>query len=602
MQNIDILLRFTLLAILVAVNAPALAANDSFLSADQAFQFSSEIQNSETVRLNWKIADGYHLYRDRFRFTIEESPAPSVELLPIGLPHGVELQENQEPREVYYHQISVDLHFKQLTNENNPSPFNLKLRYQGCADQGLCYPPIEKNLTLRLTEASSPAAPPAAGTVIQQSEQDRIAVTLKSGSLGWVVLSFFGFGLLMSFTPCVFPMIPILSGIIVGQGMTITTSRALLLSASYVTASALTYTVFGILAGLFGGNLQALFQSPWIIASFSGVFVLLALSMFGFYELQIPAVLQERMSAFSGKQKGGTLLSAAAMGALSALIVGPCMAAPLAGALIYIGQTGDALLGGLALFAMGLGMGAPLMLIGASAGTLLPRAGAWMTAIKSVFGIIMLGVAVWMLQRVIPASLALLLWGVLVIITAVFTGALDASSQDNSVWRKPAKGIAISLLVYGIALLAGAAADNDDILHPLKGITLNGSSQLETPKTAFRKLNTPVALDAELDAARRAGLAVLLDFYADWCVSCREMEHNTFGDSRVQAALTPYRLLQADVTENDDGAKALLTRYGLVGPPATLFFDRNGIEHKESRLVGYMGPEDFMLHLSKVLP
>jgi thioredoxin:protein disulfide reductase len=602
MSNILALFRFSLfIPLLLTVNASAvLAANDSFLSADQAFQLSSESKDSETIRLNWKIADGYHLYRDRFRFTLAESPAPSVELLPIELPHGVELQEELGPREAYYHQISVDLRFKHATNDTGP--FNLKLRYQGCADQGLCYPPIEKNLTLSLTEARGPtASPPSAGTIIGQSEQDRIATTLMSGSLGWAVLSFFGFGLLMAFTPCVFPMIPILSGIIVGQGVAISTSRALLLSASYVISSAQTYTVFGLLAGLFGGNLQATFQSPWIIASFSCVFVLLSLSMFGFYELQIPAVLQERVSALSGKQRGGTLFSAAVMGALSALIVGPCMAAPLAGALVYIGQTGDALLGGLALFAMGLGMGAPLMLIGASAGTLLPRAGAWMTAIKSVFGIIMLGVAIWMLQRVIPPSLTLLLWGLLLLIAAVFLGALDTSPQESSSGRKLSKGIGISLLVYGIALLAGAAANNDDLLHPLKGIAIAGSRQPVTPKTAFRKLNSPAALDAELEAARQAGQPVLLDFYADWCVSCKEMENNTFANPRVQAALSAYRLLQADVTENDDGEKSLLKRYGLVGPPATLFFDRNGVEHREGRLVGYMDPENFLAHLGREL-
>jgi thiol:disulfide interchange protein DsbD len=599
MPNIDTLLRFILLTFLVTGNTPALAANKSFLSPEQAFQFSSETQDSETIHLNWKIADGYHLYRDRFRFTLAESPSPSVELLPVELPHGVVLQEESGPREAYYHQVGVDLHFKHLTG--TAGPFSLKLRYQGCADQGLCYPPIEKTLTLNPAEAAGPASSPspAAHVVVQQSEQDRIAVTLKSGSLGWIALSFFGFGLLMAFTPCVFPMIPILSGIIVGQGATMTTPRALLLSASYVIASALTYTAFGIMAGLFGGNLQALFQSPWIIASFSGLFVLLALSMFGFYELQIPAFLQERVSALSGKQKGGTVLSAAVMGALSALIVGPCMAAPLAGALIYIGQTGDALLGGLALFAMGLGMGAPLMLIGASAGTLLPRAGSWMIAIKSMFGIIMLGIAVWMLQRVIPASFALLLWGLLLIIAAVFLGALDAVPQESSAGRKLSKGIGISLLVYGITLLTGAAADNNDVVHPLKGIALAGNRQQEKSGTAFRKLNSLAVLDAELEAARQAGQPVLLDFYADWCVSCREMERDTFADARVQAALAPYRLLQADVTENDDDAKALLSRYGLVGPPATLFFDRNGDERKESRLVGYIGPEDFLGHSGK---
>ncbi|QFY43718.1 protein-disulfide reductase DsbD [Candidatus Methylospira mobilis] len=597
MPNIYYLLRICLISSLSAVCAAAYAANDSFLSADQAFRFSSEIKSSENVRLNWKIADGYHLYRDRFKFSLAENSAPLVELLPVELPKGVELQGSLGAREAYYHQLSIDLHFRKFGNDSGP--VYLKLRFQGCADQGLCYPPIEKNLTLRLSEATGPAVSPPAtvSSAVQQSEQDRIAATLQGGSPGWVILSFFGFGLLMAFTPCIFPMIPILSGIIVGQGADINTSRALLLSASYVLAAALTYTVFGVLAGLFGGNLQALFQTPWIIISFSGLFVLLALSMFGFYELQIPSCIQQRITALSGRQHGGTLFSAAAMGALSALIVGPCMAAPLAGALIYIGQSGDALLGGLALFTMGLGMGAPLMLVGASAGALLPRAGAWMVAIKSVFGLVMLGVAIWMLQRVISASFALLLWGTLALIAAVFLGGLDETQQGSGAWNRLSKGMGIITLVYGVALLTGAAAGNDDPLHPLKGFAVTENRQYETAAILFRKLNTPVALDAELEAARQSGQPILLDFYADWCVSCREMEHNTFANARVQAELTAYRLLQADVTANDDNAKALLTRYALSGPPATLFFDRNGVEHKENRLVGYMGPKNFLTHL-----
>jgi len=602
MPNIYYLLRICLFSTLSAVCAAAYAANDNFLSADQAFRLSSEIISGENARINWIIADGYHLYRDRFRFSLAENSAPQVELLPVELPEGVERQESLGAREAYYHRLSIDLHFRKLGN--NSDPVYLKLRFQGCADQGLCYPPIEKTVTLRLSDAAGTAvSPPAAvssGAVVQQSEQDRIAATLQGGSPGWVILSFFGFGLLMAFTPCIFPMIPILSGIIVGQGAAINTSRALLLSASYVIAAALTYTGFGILAGLFGGNLQALFQTPWIITSFSGLFVLLALSMFGFYELQIPGFIQERITALSGRQQGGTLFSAAAMGALSALIVGPCMAAPLAGALIYIGQSGDALLGGLALFAMGLGMGAPLMLVGASAGTLLPRAGAWMVAIKSVFGMIMLGVAIWMLQRVIPASFALLLWGILALIAAVFLGARDETPQDGGAWSRLSKGVGVIALIYGMALMTGAVAGNDDPLHPLKGLTATGNRQQETAVALFRKLNTPVALDAELEAARQSGQQVLLDFYADWCVSCREMEHKTFADARVRAKLAAYRLLQADVTANDDEAKALLARYGLAGPPTTQFFDRNGVEHKESRLIGYMSPDAFLKHLGGV--
>ena len=414
-----------------------------------------------------------------------------------------------------------------------------------------------------------------------------------------MVVSFFGIGLLLAFTPCVFPMIPILSGIIAGQGRNITTRKAFALSSVYVVAMALTYTVAGVLAGLFGQNLQAAFQNPWIIWLFAAVFVGLAMSMFGFYELQLPSSLQSRLSELSNRQEGGNLIGVAIMGLLSALIVGPCVAPPLAGALIYIGQTGDALLGGLALFALSMGMGAPLVAIGTSAGKLLPRAGAWMDAVKAVFGVLMLAVAIYLLERVIPEAAAMLLWGALLIVSGVFLGAFQHTPIEATGWRKLWKGAGILLVVYGALMLVGAAAGGRDTLQPLRGIVLAGpgGGTAGPQRVAHRPVKTVADLDRELAAAKAAGRPVMLDFYADWCVYCKQLEKETFPDPAVQAALSEGVVLQADVTANDDADKALLARIGIPGPPAMIFYAADGSERRGSRLLGFMPPKEFREHV-----
>jgi thiol:disulfide interchange protein DsbD len=396
-------------------------------------------------------------------------------------------------------------------------------------------------------------------------------------------------------------MIPILSGIIAGQGKHITTRRAFVLSLVYVLAMALTYTAAGVLAGLFGGNLQAAFQNPWILGSFALVFVALSFSMFGFYELQLPTALQSRLTEISNKQQGGTLIGVAIMGLLSALIVGPCVAPPLAGALIFIGQTGDWALGGLALFALSMGMGAPLIAIGTSAGKLLPRAGAWMDTIKAVFGVLLLAVAIVLLERIVPAAVAMLLWGALLVGSGVYLGALRHLPVEASGWQQLWKSLGVVLLIYGALMLVGAAAGGKDTLQPLRGLAVGGGGG-EQQHLAFQRIKTVADLERELAAASDRGRPVLLDFYADWCVSCKEMERYTFSDPEVLAALTGFVLLQADVTANDADDQALLQdHFGLHGPPAIIFYGADGRERRNYRVVGFMPADEFAGHVRRAI-
>ena len=415
------------------------------------------------------------------------------------------------------------------------------------------------------------------------------------------IAAFFVAGLLLAFTPCVFPMVPILSGIIVGQGERLTTMRAFWLSLIYVLAMAVTYTVAGVLAGLFGQNLQAVFQNPWILSGFVLIFILLALSMFGFYELQLPGRLQTRLAEASNQQQGGQLWGVAVMGFLSALIVGPCVAPPLMAALIVIGSSGDAMLGGAALFSLSMGMGLPLIVFGVSAGKLVPRAGAWMDAIKAVFGVGLLALAIWMLERILPGVIIMLLWGVLAIACGIYLGALERIEPGSSGWKRLWKSMGIVLLVFGILEMVGAAAGGDYWLRPLDGIRSNSSGATVEKHAAFRRIKSVEDLEQALTQTRAGGRAAMLDFYADWCVECKRMERNTFPDETVAVLLERFQLLQTDVTANDDVDQELMRSFGIIGPPAILFFDRDGAEMTAYRLVGYFDPEEFTAHLQQVL-
>ncbi|MDH5764702.1 MAG: protein-disulfide reductase DsbD, partial [Gammaproteobacteria bacterium] len=433
---------------------------EEILSVDQAFKLSTRIENDQLIA-SWDIADGHYLYRDKTDIT---SIDPDISLGQISRDTG-ELKHDEFFGELYVYHHTASASIPVSTNKDGVKSATFKIKYQGCSEiSGICYPPETKTISLDLNLVKSVQAATIDDISAPVSEQNRIADSLKSGSSWLTIITFFGFGLLLAFTPCVFPMIPILSSIIVGQGDQLTTRKAFWLSLVYVLAMAATYTIAGIIAAKSGENLQAAFQNPWILSSFAGVFVLLSLSMFGFYELQMPNFIQSRLTEYSNKQQGGTLTGVAIMGFLSALIVGPCVAAPLAGALIYIAQTGDAVLGGIALFALSMGMGAPLIAIGTSAGQLLPRAGIWMDVIKAVFGVLLLAVAIWMLERIIPATITLMLWGILLITSSIYMGALEGLQIESSGWKKFWKGIGLIFFTYGILLIIGATSGSTNML------------------------------------------------------------------------------------------------------------------------------------------
>ncbi|WP_340122914.1 protein-disulfide reductase DsbD [Methylobacter svalbardensis] len=566
---------------------------DDLLPPDQAFEFFATAKDEHTLHVNWQIADGYYLYREKIQFELIN--ADGVKLGNYDIPRGAPKQDEAFGLvETFHNELGFDLPL--IRSGTSAQTLTLQAKYQGCADRGVCYPPMSKNIDLALPVALQPSAQQPAEQEL--SEQDQIVQSLHKDSLPITLLSFFGFGLLLSLTPCIFPMIPILSGIIVGHGNRITTGRAFLLSLSYVLASALTYTVFGILAALFGSNLQTTFQQPWIIGLFSAVFVLLSLSMFGFYHLELPKSLQAKLHNSSEIHRDGSLLGAAIMGALSSLIVGPCVAAPLAGALIYIGQTGNAVLGGSALFFLGLGMGVPLLLLGASAGKLLPKAGNWLNSTKAVFGVIMLAVAVWMLSRILPGEVIMMLWAILLIFPAIYLSAVDPLPENSSGWRKLWKGLGLMMLAYGLLLLIGFSLGNSNPLKPLQGLGLS-TAQAAEPGIVFERVASIAALENRIKQAAANHQPVMLDFYADWCISCKEMETYTFADPRVKQALKGYVLLQADVTKNSDNDKALLEKFSLIGPPAILFF---GLDHQEktaNRVIGYQDAETFIKSLQR---
>lgn len=592
---------------------------DEIPTAEQAFRLIAEVAAPDRLWLSWDIADGTFLYQEKIRIVLEG--APNVALDPYELPEPEIKPDTVRPDgsigdvAVYHHRI--DLPLPLVRGAPEPTGLTLVVEYQGCAERGICYPPVTRRIDLDLpaapetTDIAAPqaqaptadTAPPAAAEDREpRSESDRIAAALTGGNPWVTTLLFFGFGLLLAFTPCVFPMIPILSGIIAGQGAAITTRKAFVLSLVYVLAMALTYAVAGVLAGLFGANLQAAFQNSWSLGLFALAFVALALSMFGFYELQLPSRLQSGLAAISNRQASGTLVGVAIMGLLSALIVGPCVAPPLAGALIFIGQTGNWLLGGIALFALSLGMGAPLIAIGTSAGKLLPRAGTWMDRVKAGFGVALLAVAILLLERILPPAAAMVLWGLLLICSGVYLGALHQLPPAASGWSRLWKGLGFCLLTYGALMLVGAAAGGKDTLQPLRGLGL-GSGEATARQAVFKPIKSVSDLERELAAAAGAGRPVMVDFYADWCVSCKELERYTFSDPTVIAALDRFVLLRADVTANDEQDRELMQgRFAIPGPPAILFFDAEGRELRGYRIIGFIPAREFADHLHRLVP
>jgi thiol:disulfide interchange protein DsbD len=558
----------------------SLTGEEEYLEVDQAFALTGDALAANNIQLNWRIADGYYLYKQR----IKVEPAGATKsigalVLPKGESHSDEYFGEQE----VYRQ-SVDANFS--LPPSDARDLEVKVTYQGCADAGLCYPPETKTISISLENAPPAIAgpTPAAGEFV--SEQDSYAEKIKHGNLALVLLSFFGAGLLLAFTPCVLPMVPILSGIIAGSGENVTTRRSFMLSLAYVLGMAFTYTAAGIAAGAIGQgfNLQATFNQPWIVALFSLLFVVLAASMLGLFTIEMPGFIQTRLSSTSNQQQAGTYLGVGVMGSLSALIVSACVAPPLIAALTVISQTGDVVRGGAALFVMSIGMGTPLLLVGASAGKLLPRAGAWMDTVKNLFGVLFLGVAAWMLARIVPGWASMIIWAVPALVLA---WVLWSSRAKSAPGKNLSRALAVASGVYGVVLLAGASLGSTNPLAPIPQFA-EQQTHLE-----FKRFKTVADLEREVAAAAASGRAVMVDFYADWCVSCIEMEHKTFTQPDVQTALANVVLLQADVTANDDEDKALYVHFGIVGPPTIAFYGADGKERRNFRVVGFMKAAEF---------
>lgn len=568
------------------------------LKAEEAFVFSSEIDGQGKLILHWDIASGYLLYQERIKIEVIEGTAT---LGKLNLPPAEEKMIPAFNKMVlaYSQSFSASIPITNLSDR-----VALKISFQGCTYTGLCYPPMDKTIVLNaatfgiynasssITNNYDPISS-AQQSLGEFSETDKITETLIHGNVLIIIATFFVFGLLLAFTPCVFPMIPILSSIIIGQGEKLSTRKAFTLSLVYVLAMSVTYTVAGVLAGMFGHNLQVVFQNPWIIGSFSLIFIVLAFSMFGFFELQLPSSLQSKIIGFSNKQQGGTLIGVAIMGILSALIIGPCIAPPLAGALIFIGQTGDALLGGTALFAMSMGMGLPLLLLGTSAGKFLPHAGVWMDNIKAVFGVFMIAIAIWLAGRILPDSIILFSWAALLISSAVYLGALEPIGSKSG-WYKLFKSLGIILLSLGLIILIGLAGGSNSLFQPLKIYQDGGITVMHPENLTFKAVKTLEDVEIEL----KNNPKVMLDFYADWCISCQEMERRTFTDAGVHAALQGVVLLKADITANDIEDRALMKAFGIVGPPTIMFF-QDGVEIKPQRVVGFKNAEDFILNIQE---
>jgi thioredoxin:protein disulfide reductase len=553
---------------------------DEYLDPDVAFVLAGEAQSVNTVLLNWGIQQGYYLYKQRIKVEpVDPSRPVGAVVLPKGESHVDEYFGEQE-----IYRESLDATFSVPPGQKT---VDVKVTYQGCADAGLCYPPITKTVSVSMEGAPAAIAATAnAGGGEFVSEQDSYAEKIKNGNLFLVLLSFFGAGLLLAFTPCVLPMVPILSGIIAGGGENISTRRSFMLSVAYVLGMAFTYTAAGIAAGAIGQgfNLQATFNQPWIIAVFSLLFVVLAASMLGLFTIEMPGFIQTRLSSKSNEQQAGTYLGVGVMGALSALIVSACVAPPLIAALTVISQTGDVLRGGLALFVMSIGMGTPLLLVGASAGKLLPRAGAWMDTVKNLFGVLFLAVAAWMLSRIVPGWLSMIFWAVPALVLAWVFWRTRAKTPGG---RALSRTLATAASIYGLVLLAGSALGSSNPLAPIP--------QLAGQQThlQFKRIKNLADLEREVAAASQAGRSVMLDFYADWCVSCKEMEHYTFTDQAVQDALANTTLLQADVTKNDENDQALLRHFGIFGPPTIAFYGADGAERRNFRVVGFMKAAEF---------
>ncbi|MFW7343882.1 protein-disulfide reductase DsbD [Pollutimonas sp. H1-120] len=593
-------------------------SDQELLPLNEAFKISVRARDADTLVATLTAADGYYLYRDRIAFALQASSSAAIKN--VALPQG---KLKDDPTfghvEVYYGSVQIPITLNRLSGSIS-DPLILQASYQGCNDPtGVCYPPINKTLSVVLVEAAQTSAASAGANVapaqaqassgiprstakVQVSEKSLVRDLFAQDNAWALIAAFFGFGLVLAFTPCMLPMIPILSGMIIGQGRSLSRRHAFGLSLVYVTAMAITYALAGVAAGLAGTMLSAYLQNPWVLGSFAIVFVLLALSMFGFYQLQIPASIQSRLAGAANRSAGGKVLSVFVMGVLSAVIVGPCVAAPLAGALLYIGQTGDVVLGGLALFSLAIGMGVPLLIFGTTAGALLPKAGPWMKSVQHFFGVTMLAVAIYLISPVIPSVVHMSLWAVLLIISAMYLKALDPLPDGSPGFVRFGKGVGVIALISGLALLIGVLSGGRDVLQPLSGLRgadAAAAQNISSPELQFKKVTSLADLESQLQGAE--GRYVMLDFWADWCISCKEMERFTFTDAQVRKRLKDVVLLKADVTANDAEDQALLKRFGLFGPPGIIFFDRQGAEI-DFQVIGFQAPQKFSRSLDSVMP
>jgi thiol:disulfide interchange protein DsbD len=619
-----------LLMILFFLQTTLFAFGEDVLTVDQAFIPSVTSQDG-TIHTDIKLADEIYAYDDQLKYKIIQPK--EVDLNPLlSLPKPVKLHEFI----VHRGDIKVDIPLALIEKEIGKKPFKLQINYQGCSEKGLCYQPMSPiyafnaDGTLQETKtkvaqertSKEPSQKPASAWGAKESdksvnakakeksqtvkkatisEESAIADKLKNSSFFTILALFFGFGLVLAFTPCIFPMIPILSSIITLEakqsgGMSL--KRGIFLSLVYVVSSALIYALAGILSAVFGANILSAMQNPWVIVIFAAIFIALAFSMFGYYEIQLPRSLQNFANKTSDNSQGNGIFGVAVMGALSALIVGPCVAPPLAGALLFIGQTGDVVLGGIALFLLGLGMGAPLLLIGAGGGKFMPKPGGWMTRVSYVFGVVMLGIAIWFLSRIVPDAISMLLWALLFIGSGIYAGVFEPFKEGVSGLSKLGKVIAVMLLAYGLVLFMGVFTGGSNPLDPLHKLYTNNQSTIGHNKPTFQKIASLSELEKVIKDNTKP---IMIDFSADWCASCKELDEITFEDPKVQALMQKFDLYRIDVTNNSDEDKMLQKKFSVVGPPAIIFYDTQHQELSDKKVVGYKPPEVFAAHLTDIL-
>lgn len=582
-----------------------------FLDVHDAFQGIITYKDG-VLTTEWEIAEGYYLYRPRFHFSVPDELADKITFQEPQFDHAGKIKHDEMfgEIEVYFHNVTIDV----PVQSSYSGPVEFIVKFQGCAEAGLCYPPTKLRETFNVDSNSN--AIPNTGTndsdhstattsgsettsASDSSSAAGIAALLESGGFWGGVALMFVLGIGLTFTPCILPMLPILSSVIVGQ-KDMNARKGFTLSTTYVLGMAFTYAVAGYVFGVTGEKFQIIMQDPVVLYVFAGVFVLLSLSMFGFYELQLPSGLQNRLNDIGNKQQGGNTIGVFVMGVIAALVASPCISAPLAGALIYISKTGDPLFGATALLAMGIGIGSPLIILGTTGGNIMPKAGAWMNSVKALFGVLLLGVAVYLVKHLLPPALLMLIVATMLIIPAIYMGAMHPVENG---WPKLWKGVGIMMMIYGCILLIGLATGGTNPMRPLEKLAVGSggantglSSQTTNQGLTFHRVRDMASLESALADAKQAGQPVMVDYYADWCVACIEMEHDAFQNPQVISALNDHRLIQIDLTNNDD-ANQLLDRYGLFGPPSILFFNEKGSEQESARVVGEMKAEEFLNHI-----